>query len=63
MLEWTPDGAGVLLSFREKGWKEKGDSLYREATAGPITVYDSKTPFLKWDAIRNHPSLNHYRSG
>jgi dipeptidyl aminopeptidase/acylaminoacyl peptidase len=57
MLEWTPDGTGVLLSFREKGWKEKGDSLYREATAGPITVYDSKTPFLKWDAIRNHPSL------
>ncbi len=54
---WTPDGKGILLSFREKGWKEKGDSLFKEATIGPITVYDSKLPFLKWDQIRNHSSL------
>ncbi|MBE0675101.1 MAG: S9 family peptidase [Bacteroidales bacterium] len=56
-LVWTPDNKGVLISFREKGWKEKGDSLFREATAGPVTVYDSGRPFLKWDEIRNHSSL------
>lgn len=57
VLEWTPDGRGVMLSFREKGWREKADSIFAEATTGPITVYDSNRPFLKWDEIRNHPSL------
>ncbi len=55
---WTPDGKGVLLNFREHGWKEKGDSMFREATAGPVTVYDGSRPFLKWDEIRNHASLS-----
>ncbi|MBM3419919.1 MAG: S9 family peptidase [Bacteroidetes bacterium] len=54
---WMPDGKGVILSFRDYGWKAEGDSMYREATAGPITVYDGSRPFLKWDEIRNHPGL------
>lgn len=54
---WMPDGKGVILTFRDYGWKAKGDSMYREATAGPITVYDGSRPFLKWDEIRNHPGL------
>lgn len=56
-VDWTPDGKGILLSFRDIGWKEKGDSMFTEATVGPITVYDSKRPFLKWDELRNHTSL------
>ncbi|MFO7575286.1 MAG: prolyl oligopeptidase family serine peptidase [Bacteroidales bacterium] len=54
---WTPDGNGVLLNFRDHGWKERGDSMFREATVGPVTVYDGRRPFLKWDEIRNHSSL------
>lgn len=57
-LEWTPDGKNLIISLRSKDWSVKGDSLFKEATIGPITVYDSKRPFLKWDEIRNHSSLN-----
>jgi len=32
-------------------------SIFKEATSGPVTVYDSRRPFLKWDKIRNHSSL------
>ena len=56
LIEWTPDGENIIMSFREEGWKEKADSMYREATVGPVTVYDSKRPFLKWDEIRNFSS-------
>ncbi len=57
-LEWLPDGKSLILSFREKGWSEKADSMFKEATTGPITVYDSERPFLKWDEIRNFSSLS-----
>lgn len=57
-LEWTPDGKNLIISLRKDGWSEKGDSLFKEATAGPITVYDSKRPFLKWEEIRSHSSLS-----
>lgn len=56
-LLWTPEGKEILLSFRAEGWFEKADSMYKEATVGPVTVYDSKQPFLKWDAIGNQNSL------
>jgi dipeptidyl aminopeptidase/acylaminoacyl peptidase len=55
-IQWTPDGKGLLVSLREKGWREKSDSLFSAATVGPIIVYDSKKPFLNWDEIRNHYS-------
>lgn len=58
LLEWTPDGEFLILSLRSERWKITGDSLFREATVGPITVYDSKKPFLKWEEIRNHSSLS-----
>lgn len=57
-LDWTNNGKELIIGLREKGWSEKGDSLFKEATAGPITVYDSKRPFLKWDEIRNYSSLS-----
>ncbi len=58
LLEWTPDGEFLILSLRSENWKNKGDSLFKEATAGPITVYNSERPFLRWDEIRNHSSLS-----
>ncbi|MDZ7737832.1 MAG: prolyl oligopeptidase family serine peptidase [Bacteroidales bacterium] len=57
LLEWTTDGKNIIISLRSAEWAEKGDSLFKEATAGPVTVYDSKKPFLKWDKIQDHSSL------
>lgn len=56
-LEWMPDSQSILLALREKGWLEKGMEMYREAVEGPLTVYDSEEPFLKWDALGLHEDL------
>lgn len=57
-INWTSDGSGIILSLRASGWAKKGDSLFKEATSGPVTVYDSKRPFLKWEEIGNFSSLS-----
>ena len=57
VLIWSPDGNSILLTLRENGWVEKADSMFTEATIGPVIVYDSKRPFLKWEEIRNFSSL------
>lgn len=67
-LIWTNDGSHILLSLRAKDWEERASSLYKEATEGPIIVYDSSEPFLKWDAIRNQsgfivPAMAEVKSG
>ena len=56
-LVWTNDGLKVILALREEGWIEKSRALFKEATAGPVTIYDSRKPFLKWDLIRDQSSL------
>ncbi|PKP35221.1 MAG: dipeptidyl aminopeptidase [Bacteroidetes bacterium HGW-Bacteroidetes-17] len=56
-LLWNKNDESIILSVRENNWSKKADSLFKEATIGPITVYDSKQPFLKWDAIRIHSNL------
>jgi len=58
LLEWNTGGEYLIVSLRSDKWSETGDSLFREATIGPVTVYDSDKPFLKWDKIRNHSSLS-----
>lgn len=52
-IDWLPDNRNVLLQFREKGWHEEAKKMFLEASEGPVVVYDSEEPFLKWDAIRN----------
>ena len=56
-LIWANDGSQLLLALREKGWEEKSREMFAEATIGPITVYDSRKPFLKWDEIRDQSML------
>ena len=56
-LIWANDGSGIFLALREDGWAEKSREMFTEATVGPITVYDTGQPFLKWDAIRDQSSL------
>ncbi|MFW6140254.1 MAG: prolyl oligopeptidase family serine peptidase [Acidobacteriota bacterium] len=57
LLVWTNDSQRVILALREKGWKEKSRHMFKKATKGPIIVYDSREPFLKWDVIRDQSSL------
>ena len=57
-LVWSHDGSRIFLALRAAGWAEKGGEMFHEATAGPITVYDSSEPFLKWEKIRNHSNLS-----
>jgi len=56
-LIWTNDGKSLILSLRADGWEEKARQIFKEATVGPIIVYDSREPFLKWDVIRDHSQL------
>lgn len=56
-LNWMPDNQSILLSLRPEDWLEKGMEMYREAAEGPLTVYDSEEPFLKWDALGIHEDL------
>ncbi|MFC1562247.1 prolyl oligopeptidase family serine peptidase [candidate division KSB1 bacterium] len=56
-LEWTEDGSAVLIALRENGWAEKAKAAFKEATVGPVIVYDSSKPFLKWDELRNMSAL------
>lgn len=67
-LDWTHDGSGLLLSLREEGWLRNSRALFEEAATGPVTVYDSRKPFLKWDVIRDQallgiPALVNVRTG
>jgi len=56
-LIWTNDGTSLIFSLRADGWEEKARQIFKEATMGPVIVYDSREPFLKWDVIRDHSQL------
>lgn len=56
-LVWTNNSANILLALREDGWAEKSRALFKAATEGPVIVYDSREPFLKWDVIRDQAML------
>lgn len=47
----TGDGNSVVLSVRAKDWMDRAMAEYKEATEGPIVVYDGNDDFLKWDKI------------
>lgn len=53
LLEWRPDGSGILLELRADGWRVKADSMYKKMTEGPILVQNSTNDFLAWDRIWN----------
>lgn len=50
-MELLPNGDEVIVGVRKEGWMEKAMAEYKEATEGPIVVYDGNAPFLKWDKI------------
>lgn len=52
-LVWAPDGKSVFLSLRPDGWAAAARAAFLNLDQGPITVQDSKEPFLSWDRVRN----------
>ncbi len=51
IIEVSPILDEVFVGVRRKGWMEETMAVYKEATAGPVVVYDGNEPFLKWDKI------------
>ena len=45
------DDETVILGVRKTGWMAKAMAEYKEATEGPIVVYDGNKDLLKWDQI------------
>ncbi len=56
-LIWSRDASGIFLALRKKDWEKKSRALFQEATIGPVIVYDSREPFLKWDVLRDQTLL------
>jgi len=56
-LQWRPDGSGLLLQVRDRGWAERARQMFLDLTEGPVIVQDSRDPFLAWDAVRQQNSL------
>ncbi len=47
----SPDGKSLIVGIRKEGWFETAMEEYKEATEGPIVVYDGSEDYLKWDKI------------
>ena len=56
-LEWSPDGASLLLALRGEGWRKKAAEQFQHETNGPVVVHSSKEPFLAWDDLRRMSAL------
>jgi dipeptidyl aminopeptidase/acylaminoacyl peptidase len=56
-IEVTPEDDAVIVAVRKAGWLDMAMADYKEATEGPIVVYDGSKDFLKWDKIGNNSSL------
>jgi dipeptidyl aminopeptidase/acylaminoacyl peptidase len=52
-LVWAPDGKSVIVTLRPDGWAAASRAAFVNLDEGPITVQDSKEPFLSWDRVRN----------
>jgi dipeptidyl aminopeptidase/acylaminoacyl peptidase len=50
-LQWTEDGARLLLAVRTPQWLADARRRFEQEVKGPIVVNSSKDPFLSWDEI------------
>ncbi|MFC1553423.1 prolyl oligopeptidase family serine peptidase [candidate division KSB1 bacterium] len=57
MLQWRPDGEGVMIALREEGWAEKASEEFLKLSEGPVIVQTSLDPFLDWDRVRSASAL------
>jgi dipeptidyl aminopeptidase/acylaminoacyl peptidase len=51
-LEWSPDGAQLLLAIRADEWRRKAATQFDNETRGPVVVHSSREPFLAWEDLR-----------
>jgi dipeptidyl aminopeptidase/acylaminoacyl peptidase len=50
-LDWTPDGAHVIVSLRSAARDREATERFAYLTKGPIIVHSSKDPYLEWDDL------------
>ncbi len=51
-LDWSPDGAQLLIATRADGWIRKARERFDSQVKGPVVVQSSKEPLLSWDDLR-----------
>ncbi len=56
-INYSAMGDKLVIGMRKKGWMDKAMADYKEATEGPIVVYDGSKDFLKWDKIGLNSSM------
>jgi dipeptidyl aminopeptidase/acylaminoacyl peptidase len=56
-LEWTPDGASLLISLWPEGWRDEAGAEFYRLTKGPIMVQSNEEPFLAWEALRRRSGI------
>ena len=56
-LDWSPEGAELLIGLRPEGWAERAREAFRGLTTAAVIVQDSRNDFLAWDRVRNLANL------
>ena len=51
-IRWTSGGTKVAVAVHTADWRKKATAAFANITGGPITVQNSKDPFLAWDDVR-----------
>jgi dipeptidyl aminopeptidase/acylaminoacyl peptidase len=51
-LQWTGDGAKLLVGLRTSGWLDEARRRFAQEIDGPIVVRSSEEPFLSWEDVR-----------
>jgi len=50
-LRWIGNGT-VVVAAHTSEWRKKAQDAFKNITAGPVFVQNSKDPFLSWDELR-----------
>jgi dipeptidyl aminopeptidase/acylaminoacyl peptidase len=51
-MQWTRDGAKLILPLRAADWKERARERFLSETMGPVVFHSSTEPFLAWIGVR-----------
>jgi hypothetical protein len=50
-LDWTPDGAKLIVALRTPGQDREAKARFKAITEGPVIVQKSSEAFMEWDTI------------
>jgi dipeptidyl aminopeptidase/acylaminoacyl peptidase len=50
-VAWTPDGASLVVTLRDRKIDREARDTFKRLTDGPIIVHKSSEPFLEWDLL------------